>query len=304
MRFDISDLKIFVNVVEGRSITRGAELSHRAVASISARIREMEAALETPLLVRRRNGVEPTEAGRTLLGYAYRMLREMQNMNDDLFEYTRRAKRYVTLCCNSLTLQELLPDAIGDFLELHPTVSVAIDDVINDLVAQAVVDARAEIGIMAEPVDRKSLETHAFYTERYVMILPARWPGSDARHAHFADFLDHEFVGPGRGSWMHAQLQRHALDMGKPLNSRVHARNFSMTCALVSRGLGIGVVPSLVARRLQPQLQFRIVELDDEWATLQLILCTRRRGELSIDASLLLDFLAHRFGSALDAAEG
>ncbi len=80
VRFDISDLRIFVNVVQAGSITRGAERSHRAVASISTRIKEMEEELGSPLLVRNRAGVEPTEAGKKLLGHAYRLLKEVQRM--------------------------------------------------------------------------------------------------------------------------------------------------------------------------------------------------------------------------------
>jgi DNA-binding transcriptional LysR family regulator len=51
VRFDISDLKIFVNVVQAGSITMGAERSHRAVASISSRIKEMELEMGAPLLM-------------------------------------------------------------------------------------------------------------------------------------------------------------------------------------------------------------------------------------------------------------
>jgi DNA-binding transcriptional LysR family regulator len=295
MRFDISDLRIFVNVVEGKSITRGAEMSHRAVASISARIKDMESDLQTPLLVREHNGVAPTEAGRKLLGYAYRLLREMQNMSDDMADYARRARGYVKLCCNSLTLQELLPDVVGDFLERHPAISLSIDDVVNDSVVRMVADGRAEVGIVAEPVDRMKLEISPFYSERYVMVLPTDWPDSEPRRARFADFLDYEFVGPGRGTWMNTQLQQHAIENGMSLKTRVHVRSFPMTCAFAARGLGIGIVPSLVAKRLQPQLRFRIAELDDEWAALNLVICTRRRAELSSDAAILVDYLTHRY---------
>jgi len=67
MRFDLTDLTLFVHVVEAGSITHGAEHMHLAIAAASTRIRNMEAALGAPLLHRERQGVHPTEAGRTLL---------------------------------------------------------------------------------------------------------------------------------------------------------------------------------------------------------------------------------------------
>ena len=62
MRFDLADLRLFLQVVEAGSITHGAERAHLALAAASTRIRNMEAALGTPLLYRERQGVQPTPA--------------------------------------------------------------------------------------------------------------------------------------------------------------------------------------------------------------------------------------------------
>ncbi|HEY9217732.1 MAG TPA: LysR family transcriptional regulator, partial [Phenylobacterium sp.] len=56
MRFDLTDLRLFCDVVETGSITAGAEKSALALAAASTRIRNMEAALGAPLLVRSRQG--------------------------------------------------------------------------------------------------------------------------------------------------------------------------------------------------------------------------------------------------------
>ncbi len=68
MRFDLADLSLFRHVVEAGSITHGAERAHLALAAASTRIRNMEDALGVALLTRGRQGVTPTQAGRTLLG--------------------------------------------------------------------------------------------------------------------------------------------------------------------------------------------------------------------------------------------
>ena len=70
MRFDMADLSLFRHVLEAGSITGGAERAHLALAAASTRIRNMEEALGAALLVRSRQGVVPTQAGRTLLQHA------------------------------------------------------------------------------------------------------------------------------------------------------------------------------------------------------------------------------------------
>jgi len=54
MHVDLVDLRLFVAVAEARSITHGAERSALALASASARIKGMEAALGVALLERQR----------------------------------------------------------------------------------------------------------------------------------------------------------------------------------------------------------------------------------------------------------
>ena len=66
MRFDLTDLRLFLHVAEAGSITGGAERAGLSLAAASERIQGMEAALGVVLLDRLRRGVRPTPAGRAL----------------------------------------------------------------------------------------------------------------------------------------------------------------------------------------------------------------------------------------------
>ena len=57
MRFDLVDLQLFIAVADSGSITHGAHRAHLALASASARIKGLEAALGVTLVKRRRRGI-------------------------------------------------------------------------------------------------------------------------------------------------------------------------------------------------------------------------------------------------------
>ena len=84
MRFDFTDLNLFRHIVEAGSITHGAERSNLALAAASTRVRKMELAFGTALLVRGRAGVTPTPAGRTLLQHARGILAQTERLQEDL----------------------------------------------------------------------------------------------------------------------------------------------------------------------------------------------------------------------------
>ena len=81
MRFDLVDLRLFCEVADAGSITRGAERCALALAAASTRIRNMEDALGAPLLERSRQGVTPTPAGRTLIKHARTILAQTARLS-------------------------------------------------------------------------------------------------------------------------------------------------------------------------------------------------------------------------------
>ena len=96
MRFDLTDLRLFLHVVESGSITHGAEKANMALPSASARLRGMEEVIGLPLLERGRRGVEPTPAGLTLAHHARLVLRQIEAMHGELGEFSAAIRAQVS----------------------------------------------------------------------------------------------------------------------------------------------------------------------------------------------------------------
>ena len=124
MRFDLVDLQLFVAVAETRSITNGAQRVHLALASASARIKGLEAALGVSLLSRGRRGVELTAAGESLLDHARVVLHHVETMRGDLAAFSRGVKATVRFLANTSGLSEYLPKTLAAFLAEHPHISI------------------------------------------------------------------------------------------------------------------------------------------------------------------------------------
>src|SRR5919197_693763 len=134
MRFDLADLSLFRHVVEAGSITGGAERANLALAAASTRIRNMEQALGAALLVRGRQGVTPTQAGRTLLQHARAILRQAERLREDLGVYAGGLAGQIRVLSNTNALTEFLPGALSSFLSEHPIArrsNIAFADVLE-----------------------------------------------------------------------------------------------------------------------------------------------------------------------------
>src|ERR1700758_853215 len=101
MRFDLVDLALFIAVADSGSITNGALRVHLALASASARIKGLEAALGVALLKRGRRGVELTAAGESLLDHARIVLHNVEAMRGELAAFSGGLKATVRLLANT-----------------------------------------------------------------------------------------------------------------------------------------------------------------------------------------------------------
>lgn len=172
MRYDLIDLRLFVQVLETSSITHGADQTNMSLASASARIRAMEAALGVSLLHREARGVRPTPAGQALLRHAQVILQHHDRMRGELGNFARGLKGYIKLLSNTIAATEFLPEALAKFLRLHPNVDVELEERNSDEIVAAVSEGYADAGIIVEMCDRSDLQTFPFAVERLVLITP------------------------------------------------------------------------------------------------------------------------------------
>ena len=291
MRFDLADLSLFRHVVEAGSITRGAERANLALAAASTRVRNMEDALGAPLLVRSRQGVKPTQAGRTLLQHARAMLRQAERLREDLAAYAGGLAGQIRVLSNTNALTEFLPEALSSFLAAHPHVSIDLEERLSDEIVGLIAEGVADLGIIAGTVDAAALETFPFRKDRFVLVVARHHPLARRTKSAFAQVLDYDFVGLDRSSALQRFLADKAARIGQPLRLRVQLRSFDAVCRMVECNVGIGIVPETTARRAARTMAIVAVELSDPWAVRELTICIRRLRELPGYARQLVEHL-------------
>jgi molybdate transport repressor ModE-like protein len=296
MRFDLADLSLFRHVAEAGSITHGAERANLALAAASTRIRQMEDALGAPLLVRSRQGIAPTQAGRILLQHARTMLQQAEKLREELSVFAGGQVGQIRVLSNTNALTEFLPEALSSFLAAHPNVSVDLVERLSDEIVGMIAEGVADLGIIAGTVDPGALETFPYRRDRFVLVVAHDHPLAVRDRISLAQVLDHDFVGLDRASALQRFLADKAARIGRPLRLRIQLRSFDAVCRMVERNVGIGVVPETTARRAALSMAVTPVTLTDAWAERDLTICVRNFEELPIFARELVAHLRAESG--------
>ncbi len=291
MHFDLTDLRLFVKVHEAGTITGGAERVHMTLASASERIRGMEDELGVALLLRDRRGVRITPAGRTLLQHARALLLQVERMQGDLGEFSAGLKGQIRMLCNTSAMSEHLPDVLSGFLAQQPGISVDLEERSSNEIVEAVRAEACDIGLASDLVDFDGLQTFAFCPDPLAVIVPRDHLLAQSKSISLAQVADCDFVGLMAGSALQEHVAQHARRLGKRLNYRIRLRSFESICRVVGAGIGVGIVPRVVAQRCARSARISRLELTDAWAARHLVICVKRMDALPVQAQRLVAHL-------------
>lgn len=295
LRFDLTDLRLFLNIVEAGTLTAGAEASHLALASASARVLAMEDSLGSALLLRRPRGVVPTPAGRALVEHATLMLQHAERMRGELSEYASGLKGHVRLLGNTVAQHEYLPDALGAFLLANPQVNVSGSEATGDEIVMALADGTADVGVFSDEIKSYELQTFAFRRHRLVMVTPLAHPLALQALQRGVSILEADacdVIGLPEGSALQDRWEARAARRGVRLNYRMRAPSFDAQCRLIEAGAGVALLPEATARRFAATMRVSVVPLTVAWLARQLLVAVRQLADLPGFTQRLVQHLA------------
>ncbi|GGF57233.1 LysR family transcriptional regulator [Azorhizobium oxalatiphilum] len=290
MRFDLTDLRIFLSALDSGSLTASAAENNVVVAAVSARIKRLEAAFGLELFERTGRGIRPTMAGDMFARRARVIVDDARRAEAELQEFADGRSGHVRLLSNTNMLAEHMPQALGAFLAAHPDIRVSVQDRPSLEVVSLLKTGEADMGIVAVPVDMTGLERVPFVSDRLVLAVPHGFAHDDGEIA-FSRILDLNFIGLQDTAALTQFLRRIAKEIGRPLTFRMQMNSFEEVCRMVEAGAGVAVIPESAARRYPAFMAIRALAISDAWAERELYLCARNVQQLPGFAQVLFHHL-------------
>lgn len=289
MRYELTDLKLFLEIAQARNLSAGAAAVHITASSASYRLKNLEQAMGAPLFLRTPRGMDLTPAGEAVVQHVRELFEGVERMHGDVGRFVSGLKGHVRIAANSSSLNGFAIASIGRFLVLNPDVDADIEERQSETIPAAVLNREVDIGIFAGPTEVGGLQVHRYAMDRLVIAAPAGHVLAGEREVRMGAALDFDFVCMSRASSNFLFLRDTALRIGKPLRTRLHAHSFEAVLSLVAAGLGVALVPTSVLATLPHAIVN--IPLSEPWARRELNLAVRTEGRLPVFAAALVQFL-------------
>ncbi|WP_166267306.1 LysR family transcriptional regulator [Marinobacter caseinilyticus] len=280
MHFDIPDLRLFIHVAEANSLTGGARRASLSTAAASMRIKALEGQLGSRLFYRDSQGVELTPAGHDLLVHARAIMRQVDYIKDEFSQYAEGQSGHIRIFANTTAVSDFMPDVLARFLVSRPGVTVDLQERLTNDIVRGVIDGSTDLGVVAGPVTAKKLEIIPFNVDRLVVVTPSDHFLANRKGITFQETLNYPHIGLREGSTLFNFLKGQANEINSQLQMRIQVFGFESACRMVSRGVGIGILPGSIARRYAEFMDISIVALEESWAERERSLIVRELDAL------------------------
>ncbi|MDG4862476.1 LysR family transcriptional regulator, partial [Streptomyces sp. T-3] len=252
-------LQYFVAVAETRHFTRAAEQVHVAQPSLSQQIRALERELGTELFSRARGNIALTDAGEALLPLARRILADADTARLEVQELAQLRAGRVRLGATPSLCTGLLPEVLRAFHDRYPGVRLVIEEGGSHDLVRELARGALDLALVVLPLPSPSpaLTTVELLREDLVVVSSpgAPAPGSGRASVRIADLRGERLVMFRHGYDLRELTVTACRGAGFEPDFAVEGGEMDAVLGFVRAGLGVAVVPQMVAERAGPGLR-------------------------------------------------
>jgi DNA-binding transcriptional LysR family regulator len=256
---ELRHLRTIAAVARHGSFTKAAEELYLAQSAISQQIRRLEQELGVEVFRRTSRSVELTAEGRVILGYAQRVLAEVDGLHSELEELTGLLRGQLRIGGVYPTGPYDLFGMLADFRAEHPGVAIHMVEDTQDGVLEALRADDLDCAFTALNPDALGNEFAAtlLWEEEIVVALPAGHPLCARGQVTFEELAAEDLIAYRENSALRRRLERTMAERGLEPRNAFICTEMGAVRGLASKGLGVAVIPRSIAEQPGPPIELR-----------------------------------------------
>jgi DNA-binding transcriptional LysR family regulator len=243
---DLFHLKLFRDIAQGRSISRGAESNGVSQSAASQHLQELERVLEVELVDRSCRPLELTEAGSIYLDFCRDVLRRREEFDNALSQLKTNVAGTVRVASIfSVGLVEI-SRLESEFAARFPKARIEVEYLRPEKVYEAIRSGRADIGLVSYPQAAKDLAVIPWREEEMGVAAAPTHPIALLSKVRPTDLEGMEFIGFDPELPIRKELDRYFKDNDVSVKVVKHFDSIPM----IKEDLALGNVVSILPERM------------------------------------------------------
>ncbi len=241
---DFSQLHLFKDIVQTRSISRGASLNGVTQSAASQTVQELERVLGVQLLDRSRRPLEVMPAGRLLYEFGRDVLRRQQEFHVALEQIrggTGGVVRVAAIYSVGISEMSRLEE---EFYKRLPAAQLLVNYLRPEKVYQAVVDERADLGLVSYPEPTREVVALPWREEPMVVACAIDHPLASSESIRPEDLEDVDFIGFDDDLPVSRDVERFLRERGVRVHVVMRFDNIQSMKEALRLGHAVSILPA------------------------------------------------------------
>jgi len=202
MSITLTQLRSFLAVVRGGSVTAAADTLVVTQPSVSAAVAALSREVGASLLEREGRGVRPTPAGHVFAAYAADVIGLLEQGRHAAHEAEARSALALSIAAVTTAAESFVPPLMRAFATSHPQVGLRLEVGNRDRVLAMVLGHEADLAIGGRPPPDQRIEAHAILANQLVLITAPEDPLAGVRAVSPAELAGCRWLlrEPGSGT--------------------------------------------------------------------------------------------------------
>jgi DNA-binding transcriptional LysR family regulator len=244
MNFTLHQLYVFGMVARFKSVTRASEELHMTQPAVSIQIKQLQNAIDVPLIEVIGRKLYLTEAGENLYDLYETVYNELETFEAQISQLKGGLKGSLTISAAS-TAKYFLPYLLGEFQKRYPRIEISLKVTNRDEVLQHLRNNEYNLAILTQVPDDESIGAIPFLDNRLQMCAPYDHPLANKKNLTIEDLKDEAFIyrefGSGTRMVMEAYLKKHEINTHPTMEL---GTNEAIKQAIMA-GIGISLISEL-----------------------------------------------------------
>jgi LysR family nitrogen assimilation transcriptional regulator len=289
---DTRKLAYFVKIVDSGSITKAAAALHVAQPALSQQVSALETELKQRLLIRSKQGVQPTAAGHTLYRHAQTILRLVDQARQDVASSGAAPAGRVSIAIAPYSMaSSLTPRIIGEVGRRYPDIVLHLTEIYGGVLSEAIKNGRLDMALIYEPGPIRGVQFATMIVEDLHLVVNGGAELGRAEESGEITLEDAAKFGlflPEQNHTLRQIIESGMRDAGLTLRLVGEVESVPSLTRLLQANMGATILPKSAADALFHQEEFRILRIVEPALQSKIALCTPDHEPLSEAASAVL----------------
>ncbi|HEY47633.1 MAG: hypothetical protein AMJ88_09190 [Anaerolineae bacterium SM23_ 63] len=247
---DLIRLTIFIHSAESNSFSQAAKELHITQPTVSHHIKILEQDIGKKLFDRSGGRLQLTEAGRLLLPWARKLVRDSIELQEMMASIEENIVGQLCIACSTTTGKYILPQFAARFYARHPGVKVTIMSCTSENVVPHLLEEEANLGVVSYDACGGKLECQEFFIDHIVLIVPPDHSWASTEVIEPSALVNVPFIlreaSSGTHKVMLAELGKHDISLDD-MDVSLEVGNAEAIVKSVEAGFGVAFVSRLSA---------------------------------------------------------